>query len=153
MNSTSNPENNPHTTDNSNELLNLIQSIQSKLNVENNKNQNESENNNEPNTNNTNNFSNLLQNIDISTIINSFSGNNSSDKKNNDEFKFDESTIYKIQRIISSINKEDPKKNLLLSLKPFLRKSRQDKIGEYITLLTVANAIGIFDRKGSDNNE
>jgi hypothetical protein len=50
------------------------------------------------------------------------------------------------------MNTNDPKKNLLLSLKPFLRKSRQDKIGEYVTILTVLNALKIFEKKGSDEN-
>ena len=52
--------------------------------------------------------------------------------------------------MFSSFNQDDPKKSLLLSLKPFLRKTRQDKIGEYITMLTIAEAIGIFNKKGSD---
>ena len=52
--------------------------------------------------------------------------------------------------IISNFNKNDPKKDLLKSLKPFLRKSRQDKIGEYINILSIINAIDIFGSKGSD---
>lgn len=169
MNDTSSVENNSTINDNSNNLLNLIQSIQSKLNVENNNNnelnkevnetvkneisEEKSNTNNNTNNNSKNNLSNLLQNLDISSIINSLGGNNNQNKKDDEGFKIDPNTIYRIQNILSSMNKEDPKKNLLISLKPFLRKSRQDKISEYITLLTVANAVGIFNRKGSDKNE
>ena len=58
----------------------------------------------------------------------------------------------KIQQIVISIGKKDPKKDLLISLKPFLRKSRQDKISEYITILTIIKAFEAFNDKGSDKN-
>lgn len=172
-------------SDNSQELFNLIQSIQTKLNsentneqqnkqiVDNSLNEKEKVNDNELNdlvnnvTNNTQNLDNnlentqnldfsnissLLQNIDIGSIINMFSNNNNSNESNNSNFSgFDTSTILKFQRILSSLNKNDPKKNLLLSLKPFLSKSRQDKLNEYVTMLTIANAIEIFGSKGSDD--
>lgn len=174
-------------SDNSQELFNLIESIQTKLNLENNYNENTNTPNNTNivndnidlnNDNDINNivenvtknidsnknsadFSNiasLLQNIDLSTIINMFSSNkNDTNTNENQDFSNDSifnginpSTILKFQRIIASMNKSDPKKNLLLSLKPFLRKSRQDKLNEYITMLTIANAIEIFGSKGSD---
>ncbi len=174
-------------SDNSNELYNLIQSIQSKLNNENSSNNTYSEiddkgtNNTTQNVdytstqNNTNNqstynqnannqfnFSNLgsiLQNLDISTILGALGGSsknqNSTDNTGGSGFNLgdiDPNTISRIQKIISSMSKRDPKKDLLLSLKPFLRKSRQDRISEYVTMLTVANALGIFDRKGSDED-
>lgn len=176
-------------SENSQELFNLIQSIQTKLNTEEiskdskikTKNQNDAETNtfidekvnpivsketttnkNQNTINNSgsdNDFSNLaslLQNIDLSSIMNIFTNNNTAAKQNdnaesNSIFNgFDASTILKFQRILSSMNKNDPKKNLLLSLKPFLRKSRQDKLNEYVTMLTIANAIEIFGSKGSD---
>lgn len=181
-------EKNSVSSDNSQELFDLIESIQSKLNFENNTkninidNKNNSleenekinishenfENNIDNNSKNIDNnkinnldFSNitsLLQNIDLSALLNMFSSNNNnSDTYTNQDFSnnsiFSElkpSTILKFQRVITSMNKSDPKKNLLLSLKPFLRKSRQDKINEYITMLTIANAIEIFGSKGSD---
>ncbi len=166
-------------SDNAADLYSLIQSIQSKLNKENindnnisnndsnntykeiNDTQKNNSNNNNQQNNNSNqiNFANiasLLQNVDLGSILGSFNGksqNQSDSSSSGFNFgNFDESTINRIQKIISSMNQKDPKRDLLLSLKPFLRKSRQDKIGEYVTMLTVANAIGIFDRKGSDEN-
>ena len=203
-------ENSSVSSGNSQELFNLIQSIQSKMNMtnteennqsgensdkitytENNNNVNESTNNNlnelfdnvlnttknvdnNKNNNNSNSMdfssiASLLQNIDLSSIIGMFSNksnsNNNSNINNNSNENFnnstnlnndsifggiDPATILKFQRVLSSMNKSDPKKNLLLSLKPFLRKSRQDKLNEYVTMLTIANAIGIFGSKGSD---
>ena len=163
----------------SQELFNLIQSIQSKLNdnQDTNKNENQTEkikeeekiekniDNDNKNSNNSNfdlsSISSLLKNIDISSILNLLNNNNNNETKNSDAlnnnsgFDFgniDPSIFLKIQKILSTVNQNDPRKNLLLSLKPFLRKSRQDKLSEYITMLSIAKAIGIFNSKGSDNN-
>lgn len=154
--------------DNSQEIFNLIQSIQSKLDT-NNKND-DNENNQvefedtlkytkEKNIDNSSsqetsksNLNSILQNIDLNSIINLFSNNS---KENSNGFNFDSidpNTILRIKKIMNTIGKDDPQKNLLLSLKPFLRKSRQDKIGEYMSMLTIAKAIEIFTSKGSDDN-
>lgn len=137
--------------DNSQEILNLIQNIQSKLQVEN------SENNPDTNpvnidnpTNNSNTVENKSNNFDISSILNLLTNNNTSSSAPTNMPNFDLSSLSKFQKMFSSFNQDDPKKSLLLSLKPFLRKTRQDKIGEYITMLTIADAIGIFNKKGSD---
>ncbi len=159
-------ENNNFNDPNSNQnaLFDLIQNIQSKLNDENiddkkndntcdeNSINNETEHNNNEKNNSNNNF-------DFSSIISMF--NNSDNTQNyseensgsNSNFNFDIGTILKLQKIFSSLNANDPKKNLLLSLKPFLRKSRQDKLNEYIAILTIGNAIGMFNSRGDKNNE
>ena len=111
--------------------------------------------NNNPDTNlNIDNPQSILNNIDLSSILSSLNinGNNQSKEENN-SFNFgdiDPNTIFKIQRLISNFTKNDPKKDLLRSLKPFLRKSRQDKFGEYMTILSLIDAIDIFGSKGSD---
>lgn len=159
-------ENNNFNDPNSNQnaLFDLIQNIQSKLNDENiddKKNNNtcdENTINNETESNN-NEKNNSNNNFDFSSIISMF--NNSDNTQNyseensgsNSNFNFDIGTILKLQKIFSSLNANDPKKNLLLSLKPFLRKSRQDKLNEYITILTIGNAIGMFNSRGDKNNE
>lgn len=53
-------------------------------------------------------------------------------------------TIMKFQRAFSALNQTDPRKNLLTSLKPFLRETRKKNIDTYITFLGVINAIGVF---------
>lgn len=132
---------------NSEALSNLIQSIQSKMNSENIQNVAEETKEEQNNTN-------ILNNLDLVSILNTFSGNSSNqvNTEQNTSSSFDPSLMLKIQKIMSSVTKEDPKKNLLLSLKPFLRKSRQDKLNEYISMLTIANALEIFSDKGSDKN-
>ncbi len=162
------------------ELFNLIESIQAKLNDENNSsnenninnnmennqdtniNSSYSENSNKSNNSNSNNnnfdFLSILKNIDISQVLGMLGNNNNSNNTNNTNneenqgFNIDASTLLKFQRVISKLNGSNPKKNLLLSLKPFLRKSRQDKLNEYITMLTLIDAFEAFSSKGSDDN-
>ncbi len=135
-----------------NYLFELIQELQSKLGEEENLNSNEDKSNSdyvqESMFNNTNkkensnfNISNILNNLNLSSLL----GNNDSG--------FDINSVMKFQKILSAMNKDDPRKNLLISLKPFLRKSRQDKINEYLTYLTIGNALGLFDDKGSGNDD
>ena len=148
-------------------IFNLIQNIQSKLNTEldnsetkpneiNNTNENLSNNEYENlNTNNTTNDNSSNSNFDISSII-GLLGNMNNSSNNDNSFNFgnlDPKLFSKIQKIVVTLGKKDPKKDLLMSLKPFLRKSRQDKIGEYITILTVIKAFEAFSDKGSDENE
>ena len=155
--------------DNSQEIFNLIQSIQSKLDTNNKNEDNENKQvefeetkkytkeKNIDNNSNLSNINSILQNVDLNSIIHLL-GNSSKEKENNSNnsgFNFDSidpNTILRIKKIMNTIGKDDPQKNLLLSLKPFLRKSRQDKIGEYMSMLTIAKAIEIFTSKGSDDN-
>lgn len=155
-----NKENIPN-EDNTTELFNLIQNIQSKLDNTQTEKQNQNSNeisknvnveNNIPTENNTNNnfdFSNILN---IIGNLNNTDSNTTTEKNTNENngFNFDINTILKIQKLIQTFNKEDPKRKLILSLKPFLRKSRQDKLNEYIIILHIINAIEAFNRKGSD---
>lgn len=180
--------NSSQNTEVSDSIFDLIQSIQSKLNIEQEENsdniQNENNANTETNEVNTSNiddifeqknnidynfendntntnfdFSNIfsmLKETDLSSLIGGFtkkSENNSSNE--NSEFSFgdiDKNMLSRIQNILFSMNKKDPKKNLLLSLKPFLRQSRQDKLGEYISILSVVNALDLFGSKGGDKD-
>lgn len=118
-------------------LNNLINSIQEKMNI-NESSQKEKDNNNS---------------FDISSILNAFNQNkedNSNSSNDNDNFSFDPSIILKMQKIIGSMNNNNPKKELLLSLKPFLRKSRQDKMNDYLTILNVISALEALKNKDSD---
>ena len=137
-------------TDNSKALSDLIQNIQAKMNSS------QIQSVEEPSKENIdNNIGSVLNNLDLSSILSTFSGNTNSNNNNNNNNIFsgiDPSLIFKIQKIMSSMTKEDPKKNLLISLKPFLRKSRQDKLNEYISMLSIVNALEIFSDKGSDKN-
>ncbi len=67
----------------------------------------------------------------------------------NNSNSFDPDMLLKIQKIMGAMNGNNDKKNLLLSLKPFLRKTRQDKINEYINILNIISALDSF-KKGRD---
>lgn len=109
------------------------------------------------------NFSN--SNIDmnkISDILNnlsssdkSSSSNNSSTSSNSDDShsSIDINTILKMKEIMDKINSthNDKRSNLLLALKPYLRKSRQSKLDQYMKLLNMAPLLEIFKNNGGDD--
>lgn len=131
--------------DNKDALNNLIHSIQEKMG-------NNAENSDEA----TSNISSLLNTLNSS---NTSSQDNSQDhsKESTDESSnsnpfgsTDPSIFLKIQQIMSALNSKSPQKDFLISLKPFLRKSRQDKMGDYLTILSVISVLESFKNKGSD---
>lgn len=153
-------------TDNSEAISKLIESIQSKLNNEldtsNNQDITQNSNLSSDNLNNQKNSNeNPNSNFDLGSIMGllgklNLNSNSNTDTSNDSDFSFsnlDPALFSKLQKIVVSLGKKDPKKDLLVSLKPFLRKSRQDKIGEYITILTIIRAFEAFNDKGSDENE
>ena len=132
--------------DNTNQLYELISNIQAKLNTENDK-ENQNENNTAP-----------PQDPKEETKEESKENCNESeniDKNDKNGFDFsniDINTILKMQSLLSRFSKSSPKKDLLYSLKPFLNKDRQNKLGEYITILSILDAQEIFNKKDSDSN-
>ena len=118
-------------------------------------------------------FSNILKekNIDINQILNKFSDNpsnsssnsntNTSDNQNSftsnitgeSDFNLDIETILKIKNIMQQMNQKNvPRNNLLNSLKPFLRKEKQEKLDEYIKYANLLNLLELFNSKGGDNS-
>lgn len=122
--------------DNKEALNNLIASIQEKMG-----------NDNSSNATTTPDFSSLLN-----TLNKKDTNNENENSSNNQEsgFNIDPSIFLKIQKIMSAMNSNTPQKDLLLSLKPFLRKSRQDKMSDYLTILSVISIIESFSNKGSE---
>lgn len=131
-------------SDDSNPLFDIIQNLQSKLGTQT---EESPKNNIDSSELNTNNIFELLKGVGIG---NNEQNSNSQNQPNPSNLNIDLSTIMKFQRFFSSMNKADPRKNLLTSLKPFLRETRQKNIDTYITLLGVINALDIFANKGSD---
>lgn len=109
-------------------LNTLISSIQDKLN--------EKKSEDSPN------LSSLLSNM------NSASNNNSSDASSNSSI--DPNMLLKLSKIMSKMNSNSPQKELLLSLKPFLRQSRQNKMENYLTILNIISILESLKDKGSD---
>ena len=109
------------------------------------------------------NFSN--SNINMNKISDILSNLNSSDKSSasNDSStssnsyglhsNIDINTILKMKEIMDKINSthNDKRSNLLLALKPYLRKSRQSKLDQYMKLLNMAPLLEIFKNNGGDD--
>lgn len=94
----------------------------------------------------------------LNSIINSLNSNTesttASSQNNSTEvlsslagLNIDMSTITRFQKIFSKLNQDDPRKNFLNSLKPFLRETRQKNLDTYIILIALADAFDIFGKK------
>lgn len=86
---------------------------------------------------------------------NSYNSNNNS-TSSNDSFDFsniDMNTIMKMSSAIGKMNnsKNDPRANLLNSLKPYLRDSKKGKLDNYMNLLNVAKIAEIMKDNNKEN--
>lgn len=87
--------------------------------------------------------------------LNSANSNQSTVNSGNSSFDFskiDMNTMMKIKSIMENMNnKNDPSYNLLNSLKPYLRESRQEKVDQYANLLNFSKIAEAFNN--SNNNQ
>lgn len=98
---------------------------------------------------------------DKSSDNNSFNGFGNMDfsKLGNMDFSnLDMETILKLQSAFSGMNnkKDDPRSNLLYSLKPYLRKGRQENVDKYVNMLKLTNLSQLFknnDKKENNQND
>lgn len=91
-----------------------------------------------------NNSSNKKDNIN-SNNINDFDDSNNT---NNIDFE----TIMRIKSIMEELNNSNSQDSkLLYSLKPYLRKSRQKKLDQYINILKISQVSKLFNQKGDGN--
>lgn len=102
-----------------------------------------------------NNLMNILGNN--STGNNSQADNNYSDDSTNNSSStsnfgnIDFETIMKMKSIIDKMNiKDDPRSNLLESLKPYLKESRKSKVDQYIQLMNLSRVMDVFPFMGGD---
>lgn len=86
-----------------------------------------------------------------------FNSNSSNDR--NSFNNIDLNTIFKIQNLMNSINNDkenEYRTNLLLSLKPYLKKSRKEKIDQYIQLMKmekIFETINPLSNSSNNNHE
>lgn len=108
-------------------------------------------NNSNPETSNTEQSKNESNNnIDLGDILSKISSNSSNNSESNSS-SIDFETIMKIKSIIETFNnKNDPKANLLYSLKPYLRKSKQDKLDQYVNLMKFSQVTNLFKNEKGD---
>ena len=78
--------------------------------------------------------------------------NNSNETNNGFDFNnIDMNTILKMKSVMEKLNNSnDPRFNLLYSLKPYLRNEKKEKLDQYANLLNVAK---IADLLKNDNKE
>lgn len=108
---------------------------------------------------------NMLNNGDLSNIVsqippemmetvsNTMKNNTNSNKSQFDPSKLDAKTILKIQNIMSKLNNtNDPRTNLLYSLKPYLRNERKDKLDQYANLLNMAQIANLLKDTNTKEN-
>ena len=101
-----------------------------------------------------NNFSNSSSNSN-STSNTSNSNNNSSEENTSSTPDIDINTILKMKQIMDSMNsnKDDPRTNLLMSLKPYLKESRKEKVDQYVKLFGLGKAFEVFGALGGENKK
>lgn len=125
--------------------------------------QNANQTNNNPyhnnQTNNNHNFNNTNQQNNFNNNINhtqSFSSNeNTANTNNNFDFSnIDMNTIMKMTSVLGKMNnnQNDPRANLLNSLKPYLRDNKKGKLDNYMNLLNVSKIAEIMKETNKENN-
>lgn len=88
--------------------------------------------------------------IDLNSVLDSSSNEqtNCNSEKNSNSFDFDINTILKMKSIMDKMNNQNnPRNNLLYSLKPFLRDDKKEKLEQYIK---ISNILSIIELLGNE---
>ena len=104
-------------------------------------------------------LSSMIDKNDISDnfkdIINNLSSkqnsSNNEDTNNSPFGNIDMNTLLKMKSIMDGMNtKNDPRANLLLSLKPYLKDSRKSKVDQYMQFLNMSKLFEMMQHPGGD---
>ena len=89
---------------------------------------------------------------EMKKIINNLNtNNNSNNTSSSTSSNIDMNTILKMKSAFDKVNNtEDPRANLLKSLKPYLKESRKSKIDQYIQFLNMSKILEIFQENSGD---
>ena len=128
------------------EMIQNLANILSNSNNKQNSNTQSENNTSNSSTNNTPNLNNIKSNP--SAIFNNlFENKNTTSSTSNLDFD----TILKMKSILEKVNNKDtPRNNLLYSLKPYLRESRQKKLDQYVNLLSISEITSLFKKEKGD---
>ncbi len=89
-------------------------------------------------------------NNDSSNTSNSSSSNGSTSTSASDS-SIDFETILKMKSMMDKMkNVNDPRANLLLSLKPYLKESRREKVDQYVKFLSMSKVLEFFNNSGGE---
>ncbi len=106
--------------------------------------------NNENSENNATSNENSSTSINPEDILSKFS-QSKDDSNNSSSLDFD--TILKIKSIMEALNnKNDPRSNLLYSLKPYLRKSKQAKLDQYVNIMKISQVTNLFKNEKGEKD-
>lgn len=104
------------------------------------------------------NFSSMMSHNNIQSNPNNDENGHSNHNVQNSNNSFDFSnidmnTILKMKSIMDKMNNSnDPRSNLLYSLKPYLREGRKEKIDQYANLLNIAKMTELFKDTNTNMN-
>lgn len=86
-----------------------------------------------------------LKSININEVLSNFANNKKEQSSSNTSPNIDIETIMKIKNIMEKMNTQnDANSNLLYSLKPYLRESKQAKIDQYANLMKLSQLSNLF---------
>ena len=96
---------------------------------------------------------NKLNSSENNTIVGNSKSNSGNTTNNSNNLNIDIDTVLKMKSIIDNINQnDDPRSNLLYSLKPYLRESRKSKLDQYVNLLNITKIVGLINNEKKENN-
>lgn len=105
------------------------------------------------------NLSNMLDNSSSSNgsrnTNSNFTSSNSNNENGFDFSNIDMATIMKLKNAMDSINskKNDSRTNLLMSLKPYLKPSKKEKLDQYMKLLNISSVLEVFNTMGGEKSK
>ncbi len=90
-----------------------------------------------------------------STNADNCANSNSNTNTSNNMPNIDIEMLMKMKTIMEKMNnnKNDPRSNLLLSLKPYLKKSRKDKVEQYIQLFNMSKVMDVLKPNGGEKTK
>lgn len=93
---------------------------------------------------------------DIKNVLNNINNSSSTSSSNNqynNTMNLDMDTILKMKSVIDNLNQSnDPRSNLLYSLKPYLRDSKKGKLDQYVNLLNMTKIADLLNNQKEENN-
>lgn len=95
----------------------------------------------------------MIQNFSSMMARNNSTNSNSNSTNSNFDFsQIDMNTILKMKSVMDKFNtSNDPRSNLLYSLKPYLREEKKGKVDQYANLLNIAKIADIFKDTNKEN--
>ena len=105
-------------------------------------------------------INNILNNVspemlnNLSSMLNSSTSSDTGNSTNQNNFNLDMNTILKMKSIMENMNnKNDPRANLLYSLKPYLRDSKKSKVDQYVNMLNISKIADFMNKPNNDKKD